>query len=153
MIDLKFREKQIRRMAGLDKYPKFEPEAEGELTIVAGRFGRSEAHLRGVIDEIMAVWTIAPKPSELRAMLDKDRTELVDVNCPHCHGSGWRIVERADASGATRCRCGSVPAPPSESRFHPDHYPSRSDGTVSPMISAGKELVKLTPVDEDDWIQ
>jgi len=24
--------------------------------------------------------------------------------CPHCGGSGWKIVERDDASGAERCK-------------------------------------------------
>lgn len=126
MIKLPFREKQIRRMAGLDNFPKFEPEAEGELTIVAGKFGRSEAHLRGVIDEVMATWTKCPKPSELRNLLDRDRAELVDVNCKLCRGSGWRIVERGDVSGAERCRCGSIPRPPGESV--PDTARRSSDG-------------------------
>src|SRR5205809_517529 len=25
--------------------------------------------------------------------------------CPHCGGSGWKIVEREGASGAERCNC------------------------------------------------
>jgi DNA replication protein DnaC len=28
--------------------------------------------------------------------------------CPDCGGSGWKIVERADVSGAERCSCGSA---------------------------------------------
>ena len=27
------------------------------------------------------------------------------TECPHCGGSGWRIIERADVSGAERCDC------------------------------------------------
>jgi len=129
VISLDFREQQICRMGGLDDFPKFQPEAEGELVIVAGRFGRSEAHLRGVIDEIMAVWTKCPKPAELRALLDRDREEKVDVNCPLCQGSGWKIIEVEGNSGAARCHCGSIPRPPGGSLPYADkrHFGHSSD--------------------------
>ncbi len=103
MIAEEFRWKQIRRMAGLDKYPKNEPEAEAELVIVAGKFGRSEAHLRGVIDEIIGVWTKCVKPAELRSMLERDRGEFVDPHCIFCAGSGWKIIEKDGAKRYGYC--------------------------------------------------
>ncbi len=33
---------------------------------------------------------------------------MADPNCPHCGGTGWKIVERAGMSGAARCDCVSV---------------------------------------------
>src|SRR6266581_6393898 len=30
---------------------------------------------------------------------------MSEAVCPHCGGSGWKIVERDDASGAERCNC------------------------------------------------
>ncbi len=120
MIEQEFLGKMVRRMAGLDDFPKFQPEAEGELVLICAKFARSEAHLRGVIDEVMEVFTKCPKPSELRALLDRDRQEKVVPNCIHCHGSGWRIVERDGKSGAARCHCGSVPRAPGEAVETPD---------------------------------
>ncbi len=111
MIPEQFRWDQVRRMAGLDGYPKKEPEAEAELVIVAGKVGRSEAHLQGVIDEVMAVWTKCPKPAELRGLLLMAQHSFRDMDCTFCGGSGWRIVERESVSGAERCACGSVPLP------------------------------------------
>lgn len=137
MIDLTFRLEQIRRMAGLDKYPAFAPEAIAELGIVAGKFGRSEAHIRGVIDEIMAVWTQCPKPSELRALLDRDRQEKVNLNCRDCQGSGWKIVVTGETSGAMRCGCGSVPRPPGEPVRDP--HRKTSDG----LTKAGDVISKI----------
>jgi hypothetical protein len=110
-----FLERQIRRMAQLDNFPKFDPEAEGELVIIAGKHGRSEAHLRGVIEEIMSVWTTCPKPSELRSLLLLGSDEPVNLKCKDCGGSGWKIIERNGISGAARCQCGSVPRHTGES--------------------------------------
>jgi DNA replication protein DnaC len=31
--------------------------------------------------------------------------EMSESICPHCGGSGWKIVERVGASGAERCNC------------------------------------------------
>ncbi len=42
------------------------------------------------------------------------KIERVDVSCPECHGSGWRITARGEATGAERCSCGSVPRPAGE---------------------------------------
>ncbi len=33
---------------------------------------------------------------------------MADPNCAHCGGTGWKIVERAGMSGATRCDCVSL---------------------------------------------
>jgi DNA replication protein DnaC len=33
---------------------------------------------------------------------------MADPNCPHCGGTGWKIVERAGMSGAARCECVSA---------------------------------------------
>ncbi|HWZ31948.1 MAG TPA: ATP-binding protein [Bryobacteraceae bacterium] len=32
---------------------------------------------------------------------------MADPNCPHCAGTGWKIVERSGMSGAARCDCAS----------------------------------------------
>lgn len=109
MITQKFAEKQVKRLAGLDDFPRFAPEAEAELVIMARKYGRSDAHVLAVFDEVMCVYTKCPKPSELRHLLDRDRGEFSDVNCIFCAGSGWKIVEKEGISGAMRCSCGSVP--------------------------------------------
>jgi hypothetical protein len=54
-------------------------------------------------------------------MLQRDREEVVNLNCSDCAGSGWKIVDKDGTSGAERCHCGSVPpapgiAPPGKSR-------------------------------------
>ena len=33
---------------------------------------------------------------------------MAEAVCPHCGGSGWKIVERGGASGAERCDCRSL---------------------------------------------
>lgn len=33
---------------------------------------------------------------------------MAQPGCPHCHGTGWKIVEHNAISGAERCDCGSV---------------------------------------------
>ncbi|MBZ5605947.1 MAG: ATP-binding protein [Acidobacteriia bacterium] len=54
---------------------------------------------------------------------------MADPNCPHCHGEGWRIVERDGMSGAARCECASV---------------GRSDGLLEKSrIPANYELASL----------
>lgn len=137
MIAQNFLERQIRRMAGLDDFPKFAPEAEGELVLIAAKYARSEAHLHGVINEIMAVWTKCPKPAELRAQLDLGRGEFVNADCLLCRGSGWRIVEKDGQSGAARCQCGSVPAAPGAGIRYSD---ARRAGHTSGLTSA-KDIV------------
>ncbi len=109
MITQKFAEKQVRRLGGLDDFPKFAPDAEAELVIMARKYGRSDAHVLAAFDEIISGWTKCPKPSELRHLLDRDRGEFSDVNCIFCAGSGWKIVEKEGISGAARCSCGSIP--------------------------------------------
>ena len=36
---------------------------------------------------------------------------MANPNCPHCSGTGWKIVERAGLSGAVRCDCGESERP------------------------------------------
>lgn len=138
MIDQIFAFKQIRRMGGLDGYPRYEPEALAEITTLAGRLARSEDHLRAVIDGIIELATVFPKPSELRKLLDRGREETVNLSCPLCGGSGWKIVERDGVSGAARCVCGSVPRPPGESPFSIPNERRTSGG--------------LTKIEEKDWL-
>jgi len=102
---------QIRRMASLDGFPAFYPEAVGELVIFSAKHGRSEEHLTGVIDKIMSEWTKCPKPCELRTLLDVGKPQIVKLDCPECEGSGWRMHRNG---GAERCPCGSRPLPPSD---------------------------------------
>lgn len=106
-----FLDLQIRRMGGLDGYPTFEPGGYAELVRIAGKFGRSEAHLRAIMDEVIDTWTKCPKPSELRAMLEAGKPPSpVKIDCPNCEGSGWRLTENAAGlTGATRCECGTAP--------------------------------------------
>lgn len=33
---------------------------------------------------------------------------MPDPNCPHCNGTGWRIVERNGMSGAAKCDCAAA---------------------------------------------
>src|SRR5579864_2048164 len=30
---------------------------------------------------------------------------MAEAVCPHCGGSGWKVLERAGASGVERCSC------------------------------------------------
>jgi len=112
MISKDFTEKQIRRFGGLDDYPRWSPEGEAELVIVGRKFSRCEAHLQTIADEVIAIWTKCPKPSELRSLLERDHSDFVDPQCVFCAGSGWKIVEKDGVSGAARCPCGSVPPRP-----------------------------------------
>ncbi|MEQ1949601.1 MAG: ATP-binding protein [Bryobacteraceae bacterium] len=36
---------------------------------------------------------------------------MANPNCPHCSGTGWKIVERGGLSGAVRCECGVTERP------------------------------------------
>lgn len=111
-VDFEVAKKQISRLAGLDDYPQYYPEAEIELVRIAMRYAASEAHLESTINEVCEVWLNCPKPAELRGMLQRERQEFVNRACPHCAGSGWKIVERKGISGVARCPCGSIPRDP-----------------------------------------
>lgn len=139
-MTFEFAKSQIKRMGGLDDFPAFAPEAEDELALVAAKRANSETHLRATVDEILAGWTKCPKPSELRAMLDRNRVEHVIASCSDCNGSGWRIVSNGHSTGAERCPCGSVPAPPG----------------VTPALGKPekrKPSTGLNPVDPAEWLQ
>jgi hypothetical protein len=106
VISLEIREKQIRRMGGLDNYPSFEPGGYAELVRIAGKYGRSPEHLIAIMDEITENYMKCPKPLEFKALLEVGKPAFVKRDCQDCSGSGWKY---ANNGGVMRCPCGSVP--------------------------------------------
>jgi DNA replication protein DnaC len=79
---------------------------------------------------------------------------MLTAVCPDCHGTGWKIVERDEVSGASRCECVAVERagrvlsecdlPPLYENASFDNFSTRN-GELTAVFLAVKQYVKDFP--------
>ena len=75
-----------------------------------------------------------------RRSSDGDRI-VPDPKCPHCGGTGWKIVERDGLSGAARCDCATVHRPEATNRQR--SYPAELRTRVAWITSFCRRIIRL----------
>jgi hypothetical protein len=95
MIDQNIAAEQVRRLSGLDHYPRGEDQKAGlrELRKTA-EAAHSAKVLERVIDDILATTNRCPAPAHLRAALweEGEKHKEKQATCPKCGGTGWTII-------------------------------------------------------------
>lgn len=92
--DKKFIEKQINRLAQLDKFPR-ESEARKELGMALALFA-TEQQAKAFIDGIAGYEGACPFPASIRKAAceaqERENTSWLEAKqCPDCGGSGFRM--------------------------------------------------------------
>lgn len=135
-----FARKQIARMAQMNRFPKTEIEALGELIdalMTAPSDEMARAIITGVLEDANSD-TPCPTGSDIRkAILDRLRVELGEIlpdpDCQLCNGIGFPIIERNGSSGAgDKCKCWA--------RRHPPVYRKRP-GDAAMSADFNKQLI------------
>lgn len=89
MIDPVKASKQIKRMAGLNFFPR-EDESVKELRL-ALETARSEAIAERVVTDWVGIESDAPKPAQLRSLVHEqnEKQQQREKKCERCSGCGW----------------------------------------------------------------
>ena len=98
---------QIRRLAGLDFFPK-EEVAIRELFHALWDAAKSIDHAKRILDRWLASETKAPTPSEIRVLASQVPivAEPPPPGCDDCRPTGgWRSFERNGYSASEYCVC------------------------------------------------
>jgi flagellar motor protein MotB len=105
---------QVRRLRFLPHYPDAEEAQEilVDMLETAPSVGAARVFVtRWLQDEIQA-----PMPAQIYHYFHPVKNTATtsaplpsSKNCPHCNGTGWQIIERADKTTAAKaCRCREV---------------------------------------------
>lgn len=99
MIDITFATEQVRRLGGLNYFPREYPEALEELISVA-MTAESENACRKAFDSILYDSDDCPKPADLRRVIAVENEKAREIAkterlapriCPLCRGQGFKV--------------------------------------------------------------
>jgi hypothetical protein len=95
--DKELSKKQISRLSGLDQFPR-EREAILELVFALQNFA-TQQQAESFITDWLSTAHSCPKPADIRiaardAKVNENLGWLEKKQCPHCYGSGYRMVIR-----------------------------------------------------------
>ena len=75
-----------------------------------------ENHVHRATSKLRDSGDFFPTPHAIVDACEETReasTEVATLDCDHCRGTGWEVVERNGIEGLKRCRCGKIPPPSS----------------------------------------
>jgi hypothetical protein len=118
--------KQVLKFAALGNMPSTTEGLGCLVDALIDASGANEQLAAEIATELIRDWSPQPNhamplPADILAAGRLRRKEpLPNVNCVHCGGLGWEIIERGGVTGTARCRAGCVPGiPRPEDRWNP----------------------------------
>lgn len=114
------------------------PESAVEIAVALKRYGRTEHHVKGIVQYLLDTCTFFPAPVAVRDAAEmcpheppvKYRTPNPD--CAFCGGSGWNVIAEKNAADICPCRIIGAELPPNREPGEP--------GGFFDMVAVAKQL-------------